>query len=80
MSASFLPEISSLSVAERLQLVEQIWDSIVNELWTDRLDEKQPFPLTGWQKAELDRRLSLHDSHPERGAAWDVVKARILGE
>jgi putative addiction module component (TIGR02574 family) len=73
MSQSSLPpEIRQLSLDERVQLVEQIWESIAE-------DEKQ-FHLTDAQKAELDRRLAALQSDPSRGSSWDEVKARLLGK
>ncbi len=66
------PEIRGLPVPERVALVEQIWDSIV--------EDEAKFELTDAQKAELDRRLALRDSSGSRGSDWADVKARILGE
>lgn len=70
MSTSFqLPDISQLSVAERIIVVEQIWDSIATE--------QESLNLTPAQAAELDRRLEAHHQDPTAGASWEVVKARI---
>ncbi len=66
------PEIRGLSVSERVALVEQIWDSIV--------EDEARFELTDAQKAELDRRLLTRVSAGVRGSAWTDVKRRILGE
>lgn len=57
--SSLPPEIRSLPVPGRVYLVEQIWDSVV--------EEKQAFELTDAQRAELDRRLAAHQSSPDRG-------------
>lgn len=73
MSQSPLPpEIRFLPVPERLTLVEQIWDSIV--------EDGEQIELTDAQKAELDRRLDADEASPGRGETWDVVKRRLLGE
>lgn len=70
MSASFqLPDVSQLSVAERIIVVEQIWDSIAAE--------QQASTLTPAQEAELDRRLESSRQSPNAGASWEEVKARI---
>lgn len=42
-------EILQLSIAERIQLAEDLWDSI--------LEQQNELPLTDAQKQELDRRL-----------------------
>lgn len=66
------PEIRSLPIPERFHLVEQIWDSIIE-------DEGQ-FELSDELKAELDRRIDADDANPGRGEPWEAVKRRLLGE
>jgi putative addiction module component (TIGR02574 family) len=60
--------IDRLSVAERLQLVQEIWDSIA--------DEQDQIPLTEEQKKEIDRRLEAYRANPDSGIPWEVVRAR----
>jgi putative addiction module component (TIGR02574 family) len=73
MTTSTLPpKIRRLPVAARVALVEQIWDSVV--------DDAAEFELTDAQKAELDRRLARRGSSGSRGCDWADVKRRILGE
>ncbi len=62
-------EISQLSIAERIQLAEDLWDSIL-----ERQDE---LPLTDAQKEELDRRLERYQQDPTAGSAWETVKQRL---
>lgn len=62
-------DFQSLSVSDRLTLVEAIWDSIA--------DEQECLPLTDEQRAELDRRIADMDANPNSGLTWDEVKARI---
>ena len=50
-------DFSQLSIAERIILVEQIWDSIAAE--------QAAVPLTPAQEAELDRRLEAHRKSPQ---------------
>jgi putative addiction module component (TIGR02574 family) len=70
MSDSFqLPDVSHLSVAERIIVVEQIWDSIAAE--------QEEVALTAAQEAELDRRLEACRRSPTTGSSWEEVKARI---
>jgi putative addiction module component (TIGR02574 family) len=64
-------DFSQLTIAERIILVEQIWDSIATE--------QGAVPLTSAQEAELDRRLEAHRQSPHEGASWEEVKARIQG-
>jgi putative addiction module component (TIGR02574 family) len=69
MGALTLQEIQRLSVAERIQLVEDIWDSIVTS------SESPEIPET--QRRELDNRLESHSQEPT-GASWADVKSRLL--
>jgi putative addiction module component (TIGR02574 family) len=62
-------EILNLSVPERIQLVEDIWDSIA--------EVPESVPLTEEQKVELGRRLDAYHKSPDEGSPWDVVKERI---
>ena len=62
-------DILSLSVSERIQLAEDIWDSV--------LEVPQPFLLTEADKAELDSRLDAYHKNPDAGDPWSVVKERI---
>jgi putative addiction module component (TIGR02574 family) len=71
MDTNPLSEILKLSVSERIQLVEDNWDSIAAE--TDTL------PLTDAERAELDRRLADAEANPGVGTPWEDLKARLLG-
>jgi len=62
-------DISKLSVAERIQLAEDLWDSVAAD--TGEL------PLTEAQTAELDRRLAELACNPDAGESWDVARERI---
>jgi putative addiction module component (TIGR02574 family) len=62
-------DISRLSVAERIQLAEDLWDSVAAETGD--------LPLSEAQTAELDRRLADLERDPGAGESWPVVCARI---
>lgn len=62
-------DIAKLSVAERIQLAEDIWDSVAAETGD--------LPLTEAQAVELDRRLADLERDPDAGESWPVVRARI---
>ena len=63
-------QILALSISEKLQLIEYIWDSLVVD--ADKI------PLTQSQKQELDRRLASYQNLENQGESWEVVKQRIL--
>jgi putative addiction module component (TIGR02574 family) len=62
-------DLSTLSVSERIQLVEDLWDSIAAETGE--------VPLTAAQIAELERRLADMERDPQAGDSWETVRARI---
>jgi len=70
--SSLPPEIRQLSVPERIDLLERIWDSIV--------EDQGQLELTPAQQAELDRRLAEHKASPDRGSPWSDVKRRLTGD
>lgn len=63
-------DVLELSVSERIQLVEDIWDSIAKA--------PAPAPLTEAQRQELDRRREGHRKNPTSGSTWTEVKRRIV--
>jgi putative addiction module component (TIGR02574 family) len=64
-----LPDILEMTVAERIQLVEDIWDSIAAV--------PESLPLTEAERKELDRRLEMHAQNPDEGIPWDELKERM---
>lgn len=70
MSArQLLEEARRLSVAERMDLVADIWDSV---------RESEEVPFTADQREEMVRRLAYYDQHPEeRGRPLSEIMARL---
>jgi putative addiction module component (TIGR02574 family) len=68
--ANTLADIASLSVDERIRLVEAIWDSIASQ--------PGQLELTTAQRNELERRLKEHLSAPQATIPWDEIKAQAL--
>lgn len=62
-------QLLQLPLAERLELVEQLWGSIV-------LSE-EPIPVWQWQKDELAKRKANHIAHPEAASSWDEALERL---
>lgn len=59
-------DILELSVAERIQLVEDIWDSVAT-----MPDEVAVTPA---QRDELAQRLQAYAANPTEGKTWQQVK------
>jgi putative addiction module component (TIGR02574 family) len=68
-----LAEIRKLSVDERIQLVEDIWDSVAADA-----DANAETPITEAQRQELAARLADADAHPGAGTPWSQMKARLI--
>jgi putative addiction module component (TIGR02574 family) len=62
--------ILGLSVAERILLAEDIWDSIA--------EVPEEVPLSEEQKRELDLRLDAYHRDPSEGSPWAAVRERIV--
>jgi putative addiction module component (TIGR02574 family) len=61
--------LDQLPRAERLQLVQELWDSIAAE---------SPKPmLNDAQREELERRADEDDANPDDVIPWEVVRARV---
>jgi putative addiction module component (TIGR02574 family) len=61
--------IRELTVAERLALVEEIWDSIS--------DDPTSVPTSDRQLAEAHRRLAEHDADPSSAIPWDEAEKKL---
>jgi len=62
-------EIHTLSVADRLQLLEEIWDSLI--------ETPEAIPVTDAQRKELARRRRAHARNPSAARSWVQVRARL---
>ncbi len=67
MSAT--PSIFELTPAEKLQLVEDLWD--------DLAATPESIPIHQWQKDELESRKAKLVANPDSGVSWEAVKQRI---
>ncbi len=66
-----MTDIKKLSISERIQLVEDIWNSIA---------EEPPFSLelSAQEQGELHRRYAAHQADPSTGIPWKQVRAKIF--
>ena len=70
MNAEF-QKVFELTFSEKLQLVEDLWDSIASV--------PDQVPVLDWQKEELARRKAAYLQNPGSGSSWEVAKERIRG-
>jgi len=70
MSKIRVEEVKQMSVAERLDLIEAIWESLS--------EASESLPLTEAQRQELDRRIADIEHNPDAWESWEDVKAALL--
>ena len=64
-------EYLKLSVSERIQLVEDIWDSIAAE-------ESTAVELSQAQVDALHRRVAAHRADPSTAIPWEDVRSKLF--
>lgn len=69
MSKFSAADVLQLPLPERLQLVEDIWNSIA--------DAPEALELTAEDKLLIDQRLEERRRNPGAGSPWEEVYARI---
>jgi putative addiction module component (TIGR02574 family) len=71
MKSDLFEEAKRLSVTERIELAEAIWDTVAEDSGADEL------PVSEAHRVELDRRLEDLEAHPGAGSSWDEVRSRL---
>lgn len=61
-----IQEILKLPLAERIEVVETIWDSIAAS--------PEALVVTKAQQRELDCRLAEHRANPHLGRTWEEIR------
>jgi putative addiction module component (TIGR02574 family) len=64
---SLLAKVTSLSPAERLELIGAVWDTLLPD----------DLPVTDAERALLDARLTDMEKNPNDQSPWREVKARL---
>jgi putative addiction module component (TIGR02574 family) len=72
MSRVPINEILELPAGERVELAQQIWESV--------FDHPERVLLTTAQRDELERRWLAFEQNPDEGEAWENVKRSLLDE
>ncbi len=72
MDTDLTKQALSLPLPDRLQLVDDLWESILAQV--------EEIPLTDAQRAELDRRVARFEANPESAKPWGEVRDRLWGQ
>lgn len=67
--STYEPSVFDLSPAEKLQLVEDLWDDLASD--------PNQIPIHDWQVAELERRRANLAANPASTLSWEEVKQRV---
>ena len=62
----------ALPLSERIELVEDIWDSIA--------EETPSLVLSVEERAELHRRLAAHHADPANSIPWEQMREELFKE
>lgn len=61
--------VFDLTAAEKLQLVEDLWDDVSSR--------PEDVPVHPWQLAEVEQRRANLASRPDSALSWDEMNARL---
>lgn len=64
-------DFKTMPISERIELVEDIWDSIAAET-------SSSLNLSDAQRAELHKRFAEHQADPSSGLSWEQVRAALF--
>ena len=62
--------IDRLTVDERIQLVQDLWDDIASSVELGGIPQSH--------KDLLEQRIAAHELDPQAGSTWEEVQARLL--
>jgi len=65
-------DILDLSVCERIQLAQDIWDGVA--------EAPESLALADDEKAEVESRLNAYHKDPSAGSPWSVVRDQVKNQ
>jgi putative addiction module component (TIGR02574 family) len=67
--STVIGEVGAWPVEDRLRLMEEIWDGLLDEGYEPELTEEL--------RMKLDRRLEALDANPEDVTTWEAIKEYV---
>lgn len=67
INATLISQVKTLSVAERIELIGAVWETL----------SPSEVPVSQQEKALLDVRLADMEQNPEDQSTWSEVQARL---
>ena len=71
MIAEKLPDLKKLTVSEKKQLLEELWDDIRHS--------EEELPIESSTLQLLEQRREEYIADPDSASTWEEVKKRLLG-
>jgi putative addiction module component (TIGR02574 family) len=68
-TTALVQAFGALPPEDRLELLYQLWDQLLDDGWKPTLDDER--------KAELERRWAKFRASPASGLTWDQVVAEV---
>lgn len=65
-------DIAGLTVGERLELIERVWDSLRRDAGV--------LPLGDAERAIIETRRTEHRENPGAAVAWETVRADLVSD
>jgi putative addiction module component (TIGR02574 family) len=62
-------DIKAMTVEQRLDLIERIWDTLA--------ETPEAIPVPDWHRRVLEERQQAFEEDPDAGASWDEAVGRI---
>lgn len=72
MSRTPIEEILELPADTRVQIAQQIWESVA--------EHPEEVTLTAGQRAELEKRWTAMQKSPDAGEDWESLRAKLRSE
>jgi putative addiction module component (TIGR02574 family) len=69
MNSALLTQAKELPLKERVELIDELWTTIVDEGYAP--------PMTPEQAAELDRRMEEHRRNSDAVISWKQMRAKL---
>lgn len=67
INAALISQVKTLSVAERIELIAAVWETL----------SSSEVPVSEEEKVLLDARLADMEQNPEDQSTWSEVQARL---
>ena len=74
--STIMEDVKKMPISERIQLVEDIWDTIA----TVSSDSHGTLKLSKTELVELNRRRDAHQADPGSGISWEEVRSKLFSD